>query len=282
MNPNHFVDNQYHNDIRRAYKPLTAEEEKVLIIKAQAGSSRAQNKLVDSQLFQIISIAKMYVKTNPRNEMNDIIGVGVVGVPNKRGEYKNGFIQAIKDFDVTLDVRLISFALNYIRNAIRDYSQDNDLVRNSRQKSKSRENDPMHMADLEYEASIHGMDVDDYVAMMKARGEDVDTRVRAEKFGTVSFDAPIGNDDEKSTLLDVMPDEDTTIHEKTVSEDLKKMLDILEDNELKLLNAFYGLTQDKMTLQEIGTEMGGISRQAVSNKVEKVMSRLRQKAQREG
>lgn len=277
MTMSQFLDERYQKDIRKAYNPLNKEEERALIIKAQAGCTRSQNKLVDGQLYQIVRTAKMYLKTNPRNEMGDLLGVGIAGYYNQKGEYSNGFIRAIHDFDVNSNNSLIAFAINYIRNAIRDYSQDNDLIRNSRQKSKSRENDPLHMADLEYEADLMDMTVDEYVAHQKKLGNYVSTRNKAEKFGTVSFDAPLtgGKDDSEATLLDILADADAQTDSGTVTSDIERMISILNKDELELVDQFFGLNGDKMTLDEIGQINGGISRQAVSNRVGKCLEKMR-------
>jgi RNA polymerase sigma factor (sigma-70 family) len=270
------LDDRYQKDITKAYAHLSAEEELDLIIKAQSGCTRSQNKLVDGQLYQIIRIAKMYLKSNHRNEMSDLIGVGIAGHYNQKGVYSNGFIRAIHDFDVTSGVRLITFALNYIRNGIRDYSQDNDLVRNTRQKSKSRANDPIHMADLEYEAGLRGMSVDTYIESQKAKGNDISKRTKAEKFGIMSFDAPLGSEDNESvTLMDIFADAGAQTDSGTVSSDIKRMISILNKDELEHVDQFFGLTGDKMTLDEIGKLNGGISRQAVSNRLSKSLDKMR-------
>lgn len=271
-----FLDERYQKDIRKAYKQLNKEEELALIIKAQAGCTRSQNKLVDGQLYQIVRIANMYLKTNPRNEMGDLIGVGIAGYHNQKGVYSNGFIRAIHDFDVNSGKRLITLALNYIRNAIRDYSQDNDLIRNSRQKSKSRENDPLHMADLEYEAGLVDMTVKEYIAHQNKLGNKVSTRNKAQKFGTVSFDAHIGDKGESEiTLLDILADAEAQTDAGNVTRDIKRMISILNTDELELVDQFFGLNCDKMTLDEIGQINGGISRQAVSTRLGKSLEKMR-------
>lgn len=271
-----FLDDRYQKDIRNAYKPLIEAEERTLIAKAQAGCIRSRNKLVDGQLYQISKIAKMYLRTNPRNEMGDLIGVGIAGFYKETGKNRNGFICAIEDFDLNRGTRLITFALDYIRNAIRDYSLDNDLVRNSRQKSKSRTNDPEHLANLEYDAFVMGMSVEDYLEYQKARGIDASTRNKAEKFGTVSFDAPLGGkEDSEATLLDILADADAQTDAGTVSTDISRMISILNKDELELVDQFFGLTGDKHTLEEIGKMNKGISRQAVGNRLNKSLEKMR-------
>lgn len=259
--------NKFKKEIMSQYKPLDANTERELIIKAQRGCSLSKQRLVCAQYPQILKIASFYLKTNNRNELQDLFNEGVIGYYN-----------SIKPFDVSLGNRHITMAVNFIRNAIRDYSQDNDLVRNSRQKSKSRTNDPEHMANLEYDAFVMGMSVEDYLEYQKARGIDASTRTKAEKFGTVSFDAPLGGkEDSETTLRDILADADADAQTDagTVSADIKKMISILNKDELELVDQFFGRTGDKYTLEEIGKMNKGISRQAVGNRLNKSLDKMR-------
>ena|GEM_PF-5686482 len=258
--------NNFKKEIMAQYKPLDADTERELIIKAQRGCSISKQRLVCAQYPQILKIAGWYLKTNTRNELQDLFNEGVIGYYN-----------SIDPFDVSLGNRHITMAVNFIRNAIRDYSQDNDLVRNSRQKSKSRENDPIHMANLEYDAELMGMTVTEYIAFQNAKGYKISTRNKAEKFGTVSFDAPLGGgkDDSEATLLDILADADAQTDSGTVTSDIKRMISILNKDELELVDQFFGMNCDKMTLDEIGQINGGISRQAVSNRLGKCLEKMR-------
>lgn len=272
-----YLTETYQKSIRKAYNPIDKNTERVLVIRAQNGCMKSQNKLVEAQLYQIINIANKYINTNPNNDIHDLIGTAVAGSPNKNGEFCNGYIRAIQTFDVTRGDRLITWAKNFIRNAIRDYSMDNDLVRGSRQTGKSRANDETHMSDLEYEANMRNMTVTEYVRHMKDRGYDIDVRAKAKKHHAISFDTPIQEDSTQTTLLDITADANACTDSGLVRTDIKRMLEILDKDELELISCFYGIDRDKMTLDEIGQDKGGISRQAVSKNLEKVMTKLQRR-----
>lgn len=272
-NPNHFVDAQYKSELNRAYKELDVSEERALLIEAKAGNTRAQNKLVDSQLFQILKIAGFYVKFNPRNEIKDLMAVAVTGHTGTKGKVSGGLIRAIQDFDLNQEVRFITFALGYARDAIRDYGLDNDLVRNGRHKRKAQHNNEKHLENLEYEADLRGMTVDEFISHKRNQGEDISRSTKAQQFGITSFDAPIG-DDSGTTFLDTMGAENIDEHEKSVSDQLNLMLEILDDDEMKLLNEYYGLNQNKMTVREIGDEWG-VSRTTISNRHNDILKKIR-------
>lgn len=74
----------------------------------------------------------------------------------------------------------------------------------------------------------------------------------------VSVDAPF-YDDEQSSLLDVIPNDNTPstdkeLVEESLREEIGRALQILEDREKVVIEAYFGINQREMTLEEIGSK----------------------------
>ena len=73
----------------------------------------------------------------------------------------------------------------------------------------------------------------------------------------VSVDAPF-YDDEQSSLLDVIPNDNTPstdkeLVEESLRDEIGRALQILEDREKVVIEAYFGINQREMTLEEIGS-----------------------------
>lgn len=96
--------NLYLKDISK-YPLLTDEEETEIISKIKEGDEKAKEKLINSNLRFIISIAKQY--QNKGVELADLISAGNIGL-----------IKAISHFDNTYNCKFISYAVWWIRDSI--------------------------------------------------------------------------------------------------------------------------------------------------------------------
>ena len=100
------------------------------------------------------------------------------------------------------------------------------------------------------------------------------------KVGTrhVSVDAPFSEGDENS-LLDVLPNPDTPMADnelvaESLRDEIKRALQSLNERERNIIEAFFGIDQPEMTLEEIG-EKFGLTRERVRQIKEKAIRRLR-------
>lgn len=99
---------------------LTSEETRELFIKYNNGDLLAKEKLVNGNLKLVLSILKKYNINNLYN-MDDLFQVGVIGL-----------IKAIDNFDVSLNLRLSTYAVPLIVGEIKRYIRDNTTLRVSR------------------------------------------------------------------------------------------------------------------------------------------------------
>ena len=98
----------------------------------------------------------------------------------------------------------------------------------------------------------------------------------------VSMDAPLtdGNDKGLADLLqgNEGPDIDTHLLLESLREELKLALNILDERERFVIEAFYGINQPEMTLQEIGAKKG-LTRERARQIREKAIRKLRKNTQ---
>ena len=79
-------------------KPLSFEEEKILIARMVAGDLTASDELVKRNLRFVISVAKQYI--TPNNSLEDLVN---------EGNY--ALLEAVKRFDPTTGFRFYSYAV---------------------------------------------------------------------------------------------------------------------------------------------------------------------------
>ena len=77
----------YWNEIKNI-PSLTLEEERTLIPKAKKGDKKAQQRIVESMLKYVISIAKKYYMCCHRIEFEDLVGYGNLAIYNAIKSYK--------------------------------------------------------------------------------------------------------------------------------------------------------------------------------------------------
>ena len=99
--------------------------------------------------------------------------------------------------------------------------------------------------------------------------------------GTVSLEKPIGDDDEKSTLGEFIPDDkilspDNQSAQRILSDQIKEILSDLSPKERKILEMRYGLHDGIMrTLEEVGKEFG-VTRERIRQIEAKAHEKIRQ------
>lgn len=103
------------NDIKVLSNAETAE----LFERLKNGDESAKDELVNGNLKLVLSILKRF--SNTKYNMDDLFQVGVIGL-----------IKAIDNFDVTLGLRLSTYAVPLIIGEVKRYIRDNTSVRVSR------------------------------------------------------------------------------------------------------------------------------------------------------
>ena len=107
----------YYNDLKK-YQPLTKKREKKLIRLAKKGNLEAKNELIESNLKFVFNIAKKY--TGRGIPISDLISDGNVGL-----------MKAINKFDESKNVKFISYAVWWIKQAMQESINKRKKLNNS-------------------------------------------------------------------------------------------------------------------------------------------------------
>ena len=100
-------------------KVLSGEETNNLLRQYRAGDVSARDELISGNLRLVLSVIQKF--SNRGEQVDDLFQVGCVGL-----------IKAIDNFDITLGLRLSTYAVPMVIGEIRRYLRDNSAIRVSR------------------------------------------------------------------------------------------------------------------------------------------------------
>ena len=256
---------KYLNDIGKI-DLLNADEEAVLARLIREGDKSALDKMTRANLRFVVSVAKQY--QNQGLSLSDLINEGNVGL-----------IKAAKRFDETKGFKFISYAVWWIRQSILqsivEYSR---IVRLPLNKvgSYNKVNEAYLSFVQEFEREpTH----EELAEVLEMKPKEIATMLRGNS-KHVSFDAPIGGENNDATMLDVVSSDldespDLKLMEQSLKDEIKHGLSILSPREVEVLSSYYGLNNHKsLTLEEIG-ELYGLTRERVRQIKERAIRRLR-------
>ncbi len=244
---------------------ISIEEEVELAQRIRKGDRKALERLTKANLRFVVSVAKQY--QNQGLSLADLINEGNFGL-----------IKAAEKFDETRGFKFISYAVWWIRQSIlQAIAEQSRIIRLplNQVSSVNKINKVLNKFEQENERrpSIDEIAQDTDIPEEKI--------IEAFKVNThhISVDAPFHDDDE-SSLLDVIPNDaipstDKSLVEESLRAEIGRVLDILEDREKRVIEAYFGINQREMTLEEIGSKYG-LTRERVRQIKEKAIRRLRQ------
>ncbi|HAT62505.1 MAG TPA: RNA polymerase subunit sigma [Prevotella sp.] len=247
---------------------VSVEEEVELAQKIKKGDKKALEKLTKANLRFVVSVAKQY--QNQGLSLPDLINEGNLGL-----------IKAAQKFDETRGFKFISYAVWWIRQSIlQALAEQSRIVRLPLNQvgSVNKINRLVNSFEQKNERRPSVEEIAEHIDLSEDKIEE------AMKVNTrhISVDAPF-QDGEDNNLLDVLPDQDAPDADRvlvleSLREEIGRALDTLNERERNVIEAFFGLGQAEMTLEEIGDKYG-LTRERVRQIKEKAIRRLRHNTQ---
>jgi RNA polymerase primary sigma factor len=245
------------------FPPLTEEEEKRLGERAREGDPDAMRRLIESNLKFVVSYVKKYRG----------MGLGLLDLIN---EGNIGLIEAAKRFDPTRNVRFISYAVWWIRQAIIHALSQYSRIYHIPQKM-SDQISAMKKKTAELKGELGREPTRAEVARgMGISEEDIDDLAVLEE-KNVSLNDRLSDDGlevEDRISDELSPPVEYQIITSSVQQQIRAMIGELDEKEALVLKLRFGLDDDRpRTLQEIGNELG-LTRERIRQIEQKAMRKL--------
>ena len=243
---------------------VSIEEEIELAQRIRKGDRKALERLTKANLRFVVSVAKQY--QNQGLSLPDLINEGNLGL-----------IKAAEKFDETRGFKFISYAVWWIRQSIlQAIAEQSRIVRLPLNQvgSVNKINRLLNKFEQENERRPS---VEELSSQIDLPEEKIDDALKAPS-RHISVDAPFVEGEDNS-LLDVLinddaPTTDRSLVLESLHTEIKSALKGLNERERNVLEAFYGIDQPEMTLEEIGGKYG-LTRERVRQIKEKAIRRLR-------
>ena len=243
---------------------ISMEEEVELAQRIRKGDKKALEKLTKANLRFVVSVAKQY--QNQGLSLADLINEGNVGL-----------IKAAEKFDETRGFKFISYAVWWIRQAILQAIADQSRIVRlplNQAGAVNKINRALSKFEQENERRPNIEELSETIDLpMEKIGEAMSANTHH-----ISVDAPFAEGEDNS-LLDIMVNDDSPMADiqlvkESLQAEINSALRALSERERKVVEAFFGINQPEMTLEEIG-EKYGLTRERVRQIKEKAIRRLR-------
>jgi RNA polymerase primary sigma factor len=256
--------NRYLQEIGRI-PLLTPQDEIELARKIKKGNAAARERMINSNLRLVVTIARDYV--NLGLPLLDLISEGNIGLT-----------KAVERFDPAKGAKLSTYAMWWIKQSIkRALANQSKTIRL-----------PVHLVDkiakvrrvsLQLSDELGREPSDDELGEeLGIAGEKV-ARIRSLGIRPASLDAPI-TDDDSTEFAESVGDETAEtplewLSDKNLRSEVKGLLEVLDKRELKIISQRFGLDGGRpKTLEDVGRDFG-ITRERIRQLQNSALTKLR-------
>lgn len=257
--------NAYLRDISR-YKILEYSEVNELIKKAQNGDKEAREKVVNSNLRFVVTVAKQF--QNRGLPLMDLISSG-----------NEGLMKAVDKFDTERGVTFLSYAIWWIRQSIYNsiYWQAKEIrLPMSQQLLVNTITDCIDKFLKEHHRNPSSVEISDITEIPV---EQIDFLAQFSN-KLVSVDDFIGGDEENSQVCDIIPDGEPpledTINKEYITAELEGMLDQLTVREHDLMCMYFGIGMPSVNPKVIA-DMYGVGGERIRQMKETALAKIKRK-----
>lgn len=257
--------NAYLRDISR-YKILEYSEINELIKKAQNGDKEAREKVVNSNLRFVVTVAKQF--QNRGLPLMDLISSG-----------NEGLMKAVDKFDTERGVTFLSYAIWWIRQSIYNsiYWQAKEIrLPMSQQLLVNTITDTIDKFLKEHHRNPSSIEISELTDIPV---EQIDFLAQFSN-KLVSVDDFIGGDEENSQVCDIIPDGEPPlediVNKNYVISELERMLSSLTIREHDLICMLFGIGMPSVNPKVIA-EMYGVGGERIRQMKEAALAKIRRK-----
>ena len=214
----------YYDDLKK-YKPLTKAKEKRLLKKCKKGNLKAKNEILEANLRFVFDIAKHY--TGRGVPISELISDGNIGL-----------LRAIEKFDESKDVKFISYAVWWIRQAM--------------------------LESIKRRNAINFVEIEPNTA----NDSSMDKKLIEDDEDDVSFNNDFSNENDEKSI-------EVSENQRNI---ITSLIGTLSDRERDIVENYYGINDKKeLTLTDIGKKYNLSServRQIKLNAIRKLRSKI--------
>lgn len=257
MTENVFDDQALQNYLNEIsiYPTLTREEEQSLAQEAKNSNQEAKNQLIKANLKFVVKIASHY--QNRGLSLSELISEGNMGL-----------IKAIEKFDPSMDIKLISYAVWWIKQRILfAISEKSSMIRIPMGRANAA-NKIKHAKDRILAESGNHASMDDIMEKTDLSSKLIDD-IFYQPSDTISIDEiSFNSKNDDINILDFIEDpsiEDpkTIYYRERLQDTIKKSIDTLSNRDALIIKAYFGLDGGKeKNFAQIANELG-LSRERV-------------------